>query len=222
MVSFMQTKIKSIYYQLKGISYFIWIPPIILYILLPILHYTIYSHEHDMDMVYSNILDNTQYIIPLFSIWYTLFLLYHFVEQPGCELLYVTETFKLPNLLLAYLLYVILMLPLFIGYTYLFSEFWWLYIKLCVVNLMYTMLVYAFTYTFRQIIPGILFILFYSFIGFLGDSDGIGRISYYCYELNTGYTLFGELKPILIVIFLLFIWGLIANYYFTKNGNYYK
>ena len=218
----MQKKIKNMYYQLKGISHFIWVPPIILYILLPAIHYTVYSKEHDMDMVYGNILDSAQYVIPLFSVWYILFLLYHLVEQPGCELLYVTEIFKLHDLIMLYFLYGILMLPLFAGYTYLFPEFWWLYAKLCVVNLMYAMLVYSLTYMFRRIIPAVLCALFYTSIGFLGDSEGIGCISYYSYDLNVGWELFYELKPILAMILLLLGLGLIANYNYIKNGNYRK
>ena len=95
----MQNMIKSMYYQMKGISHFIWVPPIVLYILLTTIHYAVYSHNHDMDMLYNNILENAQYMIPLFSIWYVVFLLYHLVEQPGCELLYLTETLKLHNLI---------------------------------------------------------------------------------------------------------------------------
>lgn len=214
----MQNMIKSMYYQMKGISHFIWVPPIVLYILLPTIHYAVYSHNHDMDMLYNNILENAQYMIPLFSIWYVMFLLYHLVEQPGCELLYLTETLKLHNLILLYFIYVILMLPLFIGYTYLFSEFWWLYIKLCIVNLLYIMLVYAFTYIFRRIIPGILLVLFYTSMGFWGNLDIVESISYYSYDLNCGWNLFYELVPIFLVSIVFCFLGMRANYNFTKNG----
>lgn len=218
----MQTMIKSLYYQMKGISHFVWIPPIILYILLPAVHYMDYLNNNDMDEVYGNILKNAQYFIPLLSVWYVLFLLYHLVEQPGCELLYVTETIKLHHITLLYLFYNVLMLPLFIGYTYWFPEFWWLYIKLCVINLMYTLFAYTLTYMLRRIIPAILWLLFYSSIGLWSYSDGMGIISYYTFDLNVGWMLFKELVPFVIAIIILLIGGVIANYDYTQKGNYRK
>lgn len=207
---------------MKGISHFVWIPPIILYILLPTVHYMVYLNWNDMGEVYSNILQNAQYFIPLLSVWYILFLLYHLVEQPGYELLYVTETIKLHHITLLYLFYNVLMIPLFIGYTYCFPEFWWLYIKLCIINLMYTLFAYTLTYMLRRIIPAILWLLFYSSIGFWSYSDGMGIISYFTFDLNTGWMLFEELVPFLVAIITLLICGVIANYRFTKKGNYHK
>ncbi|MCM1498309.1 MAG: hypothetical protein NC124_07550 [Clostridium sp.] len=207
----MKNRVKGIYYQLKGISHFVWIPFLVLYILLPAVHYAVYLPEKDMDAVYRNILNNAQYIIPLFSIWHILFVLYHLIEQPGSELLYVTETCKLQSIVLLYLLYMILMLPLFAGYTYFFPEFWWLYAKLSIVNLMYAMFVYAAGYVFRRIIPGILVALFYTSIGFWGDTKGLGMISYYSYELQTGRELFRQMVPVIMITVVFIIVGLLAN-----------
>ena len=213
----MQNTIKSLYYQMKGISYFVWIPFLVLYILLPAVHYTVYLQERDMEKVYVNIVGNAQILIPLFSVWYILFLLYHLVEQPGCEVLYVTETLKIQHILLLYLFYIIIMIPLFAGYSAFFSEFWWLYVKLCIVNLMYTMFVYAFTYLFRRIIPGILMALFYTAIVSLRTTDGIGKISYFSFELKVGSELFQELIPIIVASLLFMIVGFVANAYFAKH-----
>lgn len=214
----MQIMIKSVYYQMKGISYFVWIPPIVLYILLPAVHYMVYLKSNDMSEVYSNILKNAQYFIPLLSVWLILFVLYHFVEQSGCELLYVTETIKMHYIILVSLLFDILMLPLFVGYTYFFPEYWWLYIKLCVINLMYASFAYVLTYVLQRIIPTILWLLFYSSIGLWGDSNGIGIISYYTFDLMVGRMLFDELIPFMFTTIIAFFWGGIANYRFSQKG----
>lgn len=182
----------------------------------------VYLKSDDMNEVYGNILKNAQYFVPLLSVWFILFVLYHFVEQPGCELLYVTGTIKMHYIILLSLLYDIMLLPLFIGYTYCFPEFWWLYVKLCVINLMYAMFAYVLTYQLRRIIPAILWLLFYSAIGLWGDFDGIGVIRYYAFDLNVGQKLFDELMPFVIATIIALVWGVMANYSFSKKGNYHK
>lgn len=171
-----------------------------------------------MSNVYGTMLKNAQYFIPLLSVWFILFILYHFVEQPGCELLYVTETIKIRYIVFASLLYDILMLPLFIAYTCFFPEYRWLYIKLCVINMMYASFAYVLTYLLQRIIPTILWLLFYSSIGLWGYSDGIGIISYYTFDLNSGRMLFEELIPFMIITVIAFVLGVMANYRFCQKG----
>lgn len=215
----MGNMIRKSYYQIKGIHYFAWIPMLVLYIVIPIGNYAVYCYKNNLDMVYGNILETCQYICPIFSIWYILFLLYHYIEQPGCEILYLNRICKLPDLMIPYIFYAVLMLPLFMVYTYMFSEFWWLYIKLCVVNMLYMGMVYAVCYIFKRITAGMIAILIYSVFVFMEGTNGREGISYFSGELHTGFAMLRELLPVMTESVVLFGIGLLANYFFVRKWN---
>lgn len=213
----MKRLIMKSYYQLKGIGCLVWVPVVILYIMLPGTSYAVYSLFKDMDMLYSSILENSQYICPMFSVWYVLFVLYHFVEQPGCEILYAGGRCKLPELVFPYILYNLYMLPLFAIYGYLFPEFWWLYVKLCGVNLLYVGVVYAGAYIFRSIVPGVIIVLLYSVLVFMEGTGAVGNITYFSDEIHTGLALLFEMIPIFIMIGVMLMAGIFANQLFVRK-----
>lgn len=213
----MKRLIMKSYYQLKGIGCLVWVPAAILYIMLPCVSYGVYSLFKDMDMLYSSILENSQYICPMFSVWYVLFILYHFVEQPGCEILYVKGRCKLPELALPYILYNLNMLPLFSISGYLFPEFRWLYVKLCGVNLLYVAAVYAVTYIFRSIVPSVTIVLLYSVLVFMEGTGAVGNITYFSDEIHIGLALLFEMIPICIIIGVMLMVGIFANHLFVRK-----
>ncbi len=199
------------YYQIKGIGIFGWVPVFILYIFIPCWSCSVYAGFQDIGEVYTFFVETSQYMCPVFSVWLPFFVLYHLIEQPGCEVLYVDKTYKCSELLVPYILYAILMLPLFGVYGWMFPNLWWLYLKLCVVNLLYLGIVYAFSYLFGQIIPGIIVVLLYSVLAFMEGSKNTGVFSYFSSVVNTGGKLIKELLPILVVSAILFLIGIIAN-----------
>lgn len=208
--------IKS-YYQIKGIGIFCWVPVLILYILMPCVSYSAYFNFRDMDEMYEIFVETSQYVCPIFSVWFLFFILYHLIEQPGCEVLYVDRIYKLPGLLFPYILYTILMLPLFAVYSCRFSNLWWLYLKLCVVDILYAGIVYAFSYLFRRIVPGIMVVLLYSVLVFMEGNGNIKVSTYFSVEVNTGCKLMAELLPILIMSAILFFIGIVANKRFVEK-----
>ncbi len=205
------------YYQMKGIGVFCWIPVFVLYILIPCAGYCTYFNFQDMDEVYEYFVETSQYVCPLFSVWFFFFILYHFIEQPGCEVLYVDGIYKLPELLFPYILYTVLMLPLFGVYGWLFSNLWWLYLKLCLVDILYAGIVYAFSYLFRRIVPGIIVVLLYSVLVFIEGNGNTGFLTYFSGEVNTGCKLIAELFPFLIMSVVLFMIGIVANKRFVRK-----
>lgn len=199
------------YYQIKGIGIFCWVPVLILYIFIPCWSCSVYAGFQDIEEVYTFFVETSQYMCPVFSVWLPFFVLYHLIEQPGCEVLYVDKIYKCSELLVPYILYTILMLPLFGVYSWMFPNLWWLYLKLCVVNLLYLGIVYAFSYLFGQIIPGIIVVLLYSVLAFMEGSKNTGVFSYFSSVVNTGGKLIKELLPILVVSAILFLIGIMAN-----------
>ena len=212
----MKSAIMKSYYRIKGIGIFALIPVIILYILIPGISYSVYLTNQDMEEVYTYFVENSQYICPLFSVWLLFFILYHLVEQPGCEILYVDGIYKWSELFIPYILYAIAMLPLFGVFGWIFPNLWWLYLKLCVVDLLYASIVYAFSYLFRKIIPGIIVVLLYSVLVFIGNYN-MEAYTYFCGGVHTGRGFVMEMAPILgeSVVFLLI--GAVFNKTFVRK-----
>lgn len=206
--------IVSGYYQMKGIGYFVLIPMTVLYLLIPLSNYAVYHFWGDLDMLYSNIIMVCQYMCPIFSVWYVFFILYHYVEVPGNEIFYVEGKNKISELIFPYTLYLILMLPLFVIYTRLFSDLWWLYFKLCIVNLLYVAITYSITFLTKKILLSVIVILLYTMLVIAENTFGWEMISYYNAFLYTGLALCKELLPLFIASLLLFAVGSIGNHYY--------
>ena len=180
----MKSAIMKSYYRIKGIGIFALIPVIILYILIPGISYSVYLTNQDMEEVYTYFVENSQYICPLFSVWLLFFILYHLVEQPGCEILYVDGIYKWSELFIPYILY--------------------------------ASIVYAFSYLFRKIIPGIIVVLLYAVLVFIGNYN-MEAYTYFCGGVHTGRGFVMEMAPILgeSVVFLLI--GAVFNKRFVRK-----
>lgn len=210
--------LRNMYFQLKGIGIFVLVPPVGLYLLVPLSNWITYEFYKDMDMLYMNILKECQFFLPLLSVWYILFMLEHYAEEPGHELLYVGGWNKLCQLLLPYVGFLLLMLPLFIVYTLLFPELWWLYLKLAIIQFLYLAAVYLLAFIAGKIVFCVMAVLCYTIYVIMGDTMGIGAISYLRLQLAMGWDLWGELKGFLLAGVLLLGAGLLCNYYFPERN----
>lgn len=209
---------RNMYFQLKGIGIFVLVPPIGLYLLVPLSNWITYRFYQDLNMLYTNILKECQFYLPLLSVWYILFLLEHLVEEPGHELLYVKGWNKLPQLLFPYGGFLLLMLPLFAVYTRLFPELWWLYLKLAVIQFLYLAVAYVLAFFSGKIVFCVMAVLCYTIYVIMGDTMGIGVFSYLRLQQAEGLALLSELKGFLIAAGLLLGAGIACNYYFPERN----
>lgn len=209
------------YYQIKGVGWFAFVPIIVLYILVPLVNYSSFLYFHDMDILYSNIIQTTQFLCPLCSVWYVLFILYHYVEQQGCEILYVGHKYILGNLSVVYCFSVLLLLPLFGVYYSMYSDMWWLYGKIVIVDLLYMLIAYAAAYWSGKIVISIVVLLCYSIFVVMSDMSEVKGIIYYSPHIKVGLQLFQELKEIILLEIILVIAGLMGNkrYYTLWENN---
>lgn len=152
----------NVYYRIKGMGVFALVPLFVLYIIIPVTNYSVFCYFQDMDMLYFNIITTCQYLVPICSVWYVLFILYHFVEETGNEILYIFSKGKLIDLILPYLLFSVLLLPLFSVYTRIFPELWFFYWKLCAINLAYLAFSYFAAFLVNSISISVIGILFYT------------------------------------------------------------
>lgn len=212
----MLREIKIIYYQLKGISLFVWLPFIVLYVVLPISHVRLYHICGNPIIVYYSIIEDMEFIVPLLSVWYVIFVLHHLVEQKGYELLYLEDKIKWKEMLLVYALFAVMLFVVFWGYTYFFPQLWLLYLKLLVVDLVYTCFTYASTYVTRKIILAIVCVLLYTSLSMFGNSDIFGLILYTNTEVCWDKIYCGQLLVYLFVSIIFAVIGVYANHRFAK------
>lgn len=209
--------IRNIYWQLKGIGVFKLVPVLGLYVLLPLTNLLSYRINADMDYLYTNIVKECQIICPILSVWCIIFLLEHCIEEPGYELLYIGQRNKLFELLLCYFAFVILMLPLFFVYTRMFSDLWWLYLKLCIIQLLYLALAYFMAFLCRKITVSVLLVICYSISAVMTATVDVQGISYYCVIVAQGKEMLQELIPFAAATVVLLIGGCVCNYYFPQR-----
>lgn len=206
------------YFQLKGIGPFFLAPLIGLYILTPCSNYITWQFYREPGPLYTNILKECQFFFPLLSVWYLFFVLEHYVEEPGHELLYVGGRNKLPGMFLLYGVFLLLMLPLFFVYTRIFPELWWLYLKIAVVNLFYFAMVYLAAFLSGKITVSVLLALSYTIYVIAEESIGRTGVSYYRNQVASGWDLLWEMKGMLLLTVLFFIAGSICNYLYPERS----
>lgn len=210
--------VRNMYFQLKGIGICVLVPPVGLYLLTPLSNWITYQVYQDMNLLYVNILKECQFYLPLLSVWYGLFILEHLVEEPGHELFYVGGWNKFFQLFLPYAGFLILMLPLFVVYTRLFPDLWWLYLKLAVIQFLYLTAVYLLAFISGKIVFCVMTVLCYTIYIIMGDTMGIGVLSYLRLQQAAGVALLSELKGFLIAAVVLLGAGLLCNYYFPERN----
>lgn len=215
--------IRNLCFQIKGIGVFIFIPILGLYVFMPVKLQVEYIAYERLSMVYDLILKDTQFFIPLLSVWYTIFILHYCLEEPGHDLLYIRKRSKLLNVLIIYMIYLIMLLPLFAIYSRFFPEMWWLYIKIAIICLFYQSIVYFFSFLCGKIEPAIIVILLYTIYviateGYLDTSHLNFNLSYFGEEVLKGIYLLCDIKYFMIAIAVLLVGGSICNYYYPERN----
>lgn len=215
---YLEKSIWNLYFRLKGMGIMSFIPVFGLYGLIPVLNVLAYYFKNDKNMLYDNIVRMSQYLIPLFSVWIILFILEHCIEEPMHELLYMNNRIKLWELLLLYIGFCVLMLPLFVVYTRLFPELWWLYLKILVLNLFYLSSAYAVSYLFGKMIPAAVLVLYYTVYAVMESTTGLTGTNLFPLEVYTELEFMQWMRGYLILTMILLAVGVGFNYYYPERN----
>lgn len=204
------------YYRIKGMGVFALIPLLVLYLLIPITNYAVFQYFQDINMLRSNIVTTCQYLVPICSVWYAIFILYHFVEESGNEVLYIFSKDKLADLILPYILYAVLLLPLFFVYTRMFPELWFFYIKLCAIDLAYMAFTYCAAFLLNSISVSVIGILIYTICEMMIHRNQNEEYIYSEAGQNISGYIFSNILPYIAAAVVLFILGKLMNRYLLK------
>ena len=215
---YLEKNIMNLYFRLKGIGITAFIPILGLYIFIPMINLCVYAFHKEMKYVLANILEVTQYFIPLLSVWWILFVLAHYVEAPMHELLYLKQRIKLGEVLELYGVFLVLMLPLFIVYTILFPELWWLYLKLVILNLVYLATAYCLAFLFGKRIPAVIAVVFCTAYIIMEYQTGLAGVVLMPLQLLKGMEFMERMCGYLILIVVLMVVGSIANYFYPERN----
>ena len=85
----MRLSIYSVKYYLKSIGGLRFVPLVIFNLILPVLIFIGYRKYGTSELFEMELLDLTQYFLPLFSVWWTVFVLREYLEADGNELFYI-------------------------------------------------------------------------------------------------------------------------------------
>lgn len=207
------------YYRIKGMGVFAFVPLLVLYIIIPVINYSVFQYFQDRNVLYYNIVTTCRYLVPVSSVWYVLFILYHFVEETGNEILYIFSKDKSIDLIFPYLLFVVLLLPLFLVYTKMFPELWFFYWELCMISLAYLAFAYFTAFLVNSISISVIGILFYTICNIMINST---RNTAYVYQEAAqdirGYML-SAIIPYIVVAVVLIVAGKIMNRFLVKYKN---
>lgn len=212
----LKARFKTTYYQLKGIGVLALIPYVYVLFCVPAMQYYIWDSNKSYDVLYDSIIQTSQNIIPFFSVWNSIFLLYHFVEQSGNEVLYIGKRNKLADVVVAFLPYIVCMIPLFAVYSRFFRWIWMFYVKVVVLCFVLLMLVYALSFLFKNISIGFLCAVSFSIISVIMQ----GFIPMYVdYDESVFYFknyVLIEICPYVMLAVLFLVVGKIANATYQK------
>ncbi len=214
---YFKTYLNDIRYQLKALGIFNLMPLICLYVMLPTANLINYRVYQDFNLLFENILRTNQLCCPVLTVFCTFFLLEHCIEEDGHELLYIRHRWKLPHVWIIYLLFQMLMIPLYLVYARWFSEIWWLYLKLAVIHMFYHLAAYCLSYMFGKITPAIVFLSFVSIAAVLEAVYGAIYYTYFDSYLIRGTELLYELIPYVFFVLIFAIIGSVRNYHFIEN-----
>ena len=176
----------------KSIGILFYIPLLIVNVLIPVIAYLRYQKSGISELLYTDILQYTQWLVPFFSIWWILFVLREYIEADGNELLYVhSDRCKLKDILYIFVIYILDVGLTFTIYTLLFTSMKYEYLKIITVCIFYLGATYFFTYLTNSITITLLISLFYTLVNLVFGTIG-----------NTCFPMYLSLKKISLERFL--------------------
>ena len=190
---------EKIYLQWKGLGRIKFLPFIANYIILPIFVLVCAGTS----IIYDEGFYFSQYgvfFIPFMSVWWIIMVLQEYVEGTGSEVIRMYDRIKLPEIMIYFLFYLVLMLPLFT----IANKCWdtnmdeiILMVTQCV---FYLGIAYFMIFTFNSILGAIIPILTYTLFSMSIIGDVIEKFQINDFRNSIGYVVVGSILIILGII----------------------
>lgn len=154
----MDSMLRKTFLDLKNLRWFLLVPIFTIWGLLPFLNYYSLS-RFPPEIVASAVFDQAQTFIPIMASLPIIFLLRPLIEGDGHEVLYLFGRIKkygFITILTVFLIHLILMTPIFIGYSFYYVGIWNEFFRTAVQSFVFCSLAYALTYLLKSTLAAFL------------------------------------------------------------------
>lgn len=210
---------KLIYFSMKNLKTYYFIPLIFLYILIPILDFGLVNMTGNIENAYVTIFRESEKYIPILSLWWTTFIFKEYIDEDGNEILYCVEPsgkLKIHHVALIFIWYIMHVSILFLVYGLFWDNVLLEFLKTVIQCFFFTSLLYMLIYTLKSTIISFMVILIYELLSLFINSEFINYINIF----GTGDRI--SLHTITTKYFIFFLVGilfLIVGMY--KNKRFY-
>lgn len=209
---------KRAFYHLKNLGFLVAVPLIILNAIIPILNYLQYSKDGISEELYVNILQYSQWFMPLLCVWWSVFVLRDYIEGEGNELLFTNQNRnKVADMFSLFLLSILNITVIFSVYTFLMPDMKYEYIKIISICVFYFGIVYCVSFITKSTTITLMLIILYTIANvYWGNTIKASPLIYYSAEHLTLKIYFSNYLPFLISGLILIFIGTIFNKKFLK------
>ncbi len=153
--------------QLRSFGLSAYLPYLLIYILQPVCMCGVLAAGYGFDRIYiaDEIIQETLYLYPPLSIWWTILVIRQYIEEPGNELFYIYKKVKWDEVFRLYAVYAgSLAVPLLI-YSFFLGISHGIYLTACIlaISFLYNGFAYWFMYMTKSATIVLIPILFYTF-----------------------------------------------------------
>lgn len=208
---------RRVFLQLKGLRFSALVPPLVLFVVLPVLFIPLLEFFGPSEDMYRIVLQCIQTVMPFFSIWWIIFISREYIENDGNELLF---TFKSKTLwreyLILFIFYLFLAFFEFLIFSYYYPAIWLEYVRFFCVAFMFFSGAYALMYITGSIALTFLVIMILIIINMTVPFQQPNPIYYICLLPFDRSIFLTVCLPQFIMAVILFIIGIISNKRFRK------
>ncbi|MEA4825948.1 MAG: ABC transporter permease [Clostridium sp.] len=172
--------IKPIYFSLKNLNIYYFVPLIVLYVFIPILNIGMINMSKNIENAYTIIFREAEKYIPITSLWWITFIFKEYIEGDGNELLYCIEDsgkVKVHHIVLIFTWYIMHVSILFLVYSLFWDNVFLEFIKTVIQCFFFTSLLYLLIYTLKSTTISFMLLLIYELLATFMNFKCINYIS---------------------------------------------
>lgn len=210
-------KAEQIFLELKNMGVFVFGPIVICCLCLPLYFFYCENNPYYAPHLQEFIITKSDYVIPIFSIWWLYFSMREYIEGDGRELLLTGRKSKCINCLIYYALYMVMLIPVMILYQRWIQKPWNMYGKYAIVCFFYCGVAYFLLFSLRSMAVSFLIQLVFTLLCNVNSMLSFETFNYttiyFQKKLHGGRTLL----EYAIIGFLAWL----AGYFWNKKGTRY-
>lgn len=168
--------LKKAAYDLKSIRWFALVPLAVIWVVLPFINWYMIS-RFPPEFTLANTLSQAQIFMPIMAAFPVIFVLRAYIENDGHEVLYIFSNVKRTGfltILCVYVLYVLVLAPVFIWYFSIYGPLWYELFRTLVQAFFFASFSYALVYLVRSTLISFMGTILVGSVMLFAAQDGNG------------------------------------------------